>query len=196
MSAAVAAAQVAKPRYREYETIYVMRSAVAGEAAAKVAKRIEDVVQRENGRLTLVENWGRRLLAYAVKGNTRGVYVYVKYVGQGALVTEIERNLRMFDEVLKFQTVLVTEEVDWEAMNVDPDAVKFEEVQPPDPDEPEPTLAQTLGLEGVEYRGRRGDDSSDYSTNQNQVAESSDTPTQAQAPAQESSESENREEGK
>ncbi len=156
-----AAEQIEKPRYREWETIYVMRSSVTAEAAAKVAKRMEDVVAREGGRLTLVENWGRRLLAYVVKGNARGVYVYFKYVGFGELVAEIERNLRMFDEVIKFQSVLVNPEVEVESVAVDPDAVKFEEVQPPDPEDVEPTLAQTLGLDGVDLRARRMDQSAD-----------------------------------
>lgn len=156
-----AAAKLEKPRYREWETIYVMRSSVTGEAAAKVAKRMEDVIAREGGKLTLVENWGRRLLAYVVKGNTRGVYVYFRYVGFGELVAELERNLRMFDEVIKFQSVLVNPEVEVEAVAVDPEAVKFEDVQPPDPDDVEPTLAQTLGLDGVDLRARRPDPSSD-----------------------------------
>ena len=145
-----AAEIVETPRFREYETIYVMRSNVTAEAAAKVAKRVEDVVGREGGKLTLVESWGRRLLAYVVKGSSRGVYIYVKYVGYGKIVTEVERNLRMLDEVIKFQTVLVNEVVDIASLAVDPEIVKFEEVQPPDPDDVEPTLAQTLGLEIIE----------------------------------------------
>lgn len=156
-----AAEQVEKPRYREWETIYVMRSSVTAEAAAKVAKRMEDVVAREGGRLTLVENWGRRLLAYVVKGNARGVYVYFKYVGFGELVAEIERNLRMFDEVIKFQSVLVNPEVEVESVAIDPETVKFEEVQPQDPEDVEPTLAQTLGLDGVDLRSRRMERSAD-----------------------------------
>jgi small subunit ribosomal protein S6 len=156
-----AAEKLEKPRYREWETIYVMRSSVTAEAAAKVATRMEDVVAREGARLTLVENWGRRLLAYVVKGNTRGVYVYFKYVGFGEVVAEIERNLRMFDEVIKFQSVLVNPEVEVEAVAVDPEVVKFEEVRPPEPDEVEPTLAQTLGLDGVDLRARRVDTSAE-----------------------------------
>lgn len=179
------AAKVAQPRYREYETIYVMRSNVAGDGAAKVAKRVEDVVAREGGKLTVVENWGRRLLAYAVKGNARGVYVYVRYVGQGALVTELERNLRMLDEVIKFQTVLVADEVDMSSLAVDPEGVQFDEVQPPDPDDVEPTLAQTLGLEIVEKPRRveeepSGSEASGEEAAREPVAKPSD---EAEAPA-------------
>ena len=84
---------------RAYETIYVLRPDVAKEAATKVSGRVQEVVEREGGKLTLVETWGRRQLAYPVRKFKRGVYVYVRYVSGSGLVTELERNLRMLDEV-------------------------------------------------------------------------------------------------
>ncbi len=149
---------------REYETIYVMRPDLAKEAAAKVATRVEEVVGREGGRLTLVETWGRRQLAYPVSKFKRGVYVYVRYLAGGALVSELERNLRMLDEVLKFQTVLLRKEVDVDAVAVDPEVVKFEDVEPPaEGEELEESLERSLGLVDAPDRDRhsRHDDDGD-----------------------------------
>jgi ribosomal protein S6 len=87
-------------RLREYETIYVLKPDVTAESAAKIANRVEEVVTREAGKLTLVETWGRRQLAYPVTKFKRGVYLYVKYLGKGGIVTELERNLKMLDDVL------------------------------------------------------------------------------------------------
>jgi small subunit ribosomal protein S6 len=151
-------------RAREYETIYVLRPDVARESADRVAGRMQEVVGRENGTLTLVENWGRRELAYRVGRWRRGVYVYLKYVGGGSLVSEIERNLRMLDDVIKYQTVKVRDEIDAAALEIDPEVVKFEPLELPD--EPEETeeelLARTLGLRdmpgdgmGMDPRDRR-----------------------------------------
>lgn len=132
---------------RGYETIYIMRPDVAKEAAEKIATRVGEVVEREGGRLTQVETWGRRALAYPVGKLRRGVYVYVKYVGGGALVNEIERNLRMLDDVIKYQTVLVEPEVDAASVTIDPERVKFEAIEPPNPDEEqEYSLERELGL--------------------------------------------------
>jgi len=134
-------------RARGYETIYIMRPDVAKEAAEKVASRVNEVVDREGGRLTQVETWGRRALAYPVGKLRRGVYVYLKYLGGGALVSELERNLRMLDDVIKYQTVLVEPEVDVAAVAVDPELVKFEAIEPPNPDEEsEYSLERELGL--------------------------------------------------
>ena len=132
---------------RAYETIYVLRPDVAKEAASKVSTRVQEVVEREGGKLTLVETWGRRQLAYPVKKFKRGVYVYVRYVSGGGLVSELERNLRMLDEVIKFQTVMASDEVDLAALEVDPDHVKFEDIEPPPEDEVEESLERSLGLE-------------------------------------------------
>lgn len=134
-------------RAREYETIYILRPDVSRDAQERVASRVEEVVGKSGGRLTQVESWGRRALAYPVSKHKRGVYVYLKYVGGGAVVNEIERNLRMLDEVLKYQTVKTTEELDLASLQVNPENVKFEAVEPPSEDEVEESLERTLGLE-------------------------------------------------
>lgn len=143
------------PRYREYETIYLLRPTTTAETATKVAGRVREAVAREGGKLTLVETWGRRLMAYPVKGHKRGIYMYVKYAGPAGLVSEIERNLRMLDEVIKFQTVLVQDEVELESVAVDGESVEFEALELPEDDEVDPSFAQSLGLEGDDGSRRR-----------------------------------------
>ncbi len=134
-------------RVREYETIYVLRPDVSAESAAKIANRVEEVVNREAGKLTLVETWGRRQLAYPVGKLKRGVYLYVRYLGKGGIVTELERNLKMLDDVLKYQTVKLRDEVDLAGIEINPDDVKFEEIQPPAEDETEESRERALGLD-------------------------------------------------
>jgi small subunit ribosomal protein S6 len=149
----MAQAQVAGPaRAREYETIYVLRPDVTREAQEKVAGRIGEVVGKEGGRLTQVESWGRRALAYPVYKHKRGVYVYLKYIGGGPVVDEIERNLRMLDDVLKYQTVKLREDIDAATVEVIPENVKFEAVEPPGEDETEESLERSLGLEEISER--------------------------------------------
>jgi small subunit ribosomal protein S6 len=132
---------------REYESIYVLRPDVGRDSAEKISTRLQEVIRREGGTLTLVENWGRRQLAYAVSKRKRGVYVYLRYVGGGGLVAELERNLRMLDDVIKYQSVKLRDDVDIAALAIDPELVKFEPVQLPDDDEPEESYARSLGLE-------------------------------------------------
>lgn len=150
----VEAAVVVPRRAREYETIYVLRPDVARESQERIAARLSEVVQRESGKMTSLENWGRRQLAYTVSKFRRGVYVYLKYLGGGALVSELERNLRMLDDVLKYQTVQVSGEVDFETVEVSPENVRFEAVEPATQEELAEPIERLLGLEPHAERER------------------------------------------
>ena len=144
------ATEKARPMLREYETIYVLKPDIDRDGAAKVATRVEEVVVREGGKLTRVETWGRRLLAYPVQKHRRGVYVYLKYVGLGGIVSELERNLKLQDAIIKFQTVKLQDFVDATSVQVDPAEVKFEAIEPPGEEEPEESLERELGLADID----------------------------------------------
>lgn len=153
---------IARPvRLREYETIYLMKPDVTKESAGKIAARIDEVVKKLDGKLTLVETWGRRQLSYTVGRYKRAVYVYFKYVGGSGLVAELERNLRMLDDVIKFQTVLLNPEVDVAKVDIDPAAVQFEELNLPDDVEDDKALERALGFIEPQKHARSADSFSD-----------------------------------
>ncbi|MBN9167691.1 MAG: 30S ribosomal protein S6 [Myxococcales bacterium 68-20] len=154
-------AQILKSK--EYETIYILRSDVDADTADKVQGRVAEVVGRDNGKLVKVESWGRRKLAYPVGKQKKGVYIYVKYVGRGGLVQELERNLKLQDSVLKFQTVLTSAEVDVQSVTVDPEEIKFQRLELPAEEEEKESREKALGL--VDFgdgprsmRGERAED--------------------------------------
>jgi small subunit ribosomal protein S6 len=142
-----AAAAPAKRWAREYETIYILRPTVDNDAAEKIVDRVKDVISRLDGTLTKLDNWGKRKLAYPIQKNSRGIFVYLKYVGFGDLVAEIERNLRLLDEVVRFQTVLLTEDIDPASVAVDPEEVQYLHVEDEDEaEDPELERARSLGM--------------------------------------------------
>lgn len=133
------AAYAAPPkRAREYETIYILRPNAGEEAAERVSSRIVEIFEKEQGKLIQVEVWGRRRLAYKIKGHPKGVFVHLRYAGRPGLVEEIERNFRMLDAVLKYQTVRLADEVDLEAIEVDPEAIQFQGLEFAEETEEEP----------------------------------------------------------
>lgn len=133
-------------RAKEYETIYILRPDVDADTAEKVQGRVTEVVDKAKGKLVKVEAWGRRRLAYPVAKQKKGVYVYVKYVGKGGLVQEIERNLKLMDVVLKYQTVLLTSDVDAGSFTVDPEEIKFARLELPAEEEEKESRERALGL--------------------------------------------------
>ena len=140
----MATAQILKSK--EYETIYVLRPDVDADMADKVQNRVAEVIARDAGTLVKVEAWGRRKLAYPVKKHQKGVYVYVKYVGRGGLVQELERNLKLQDAVLKYQTVLTASDVDAGAIVVDAEEIKFARLELPAEEEEKESRERALGL--------------------------------------------------
>jgi small subunit ribosomal protein S6 len=146
-------------RAREYETIYILRSDVDADAAERVQARVSDALDREQGKLVKVESWGRRKLAYPIGKQRRGVYVYLKYVGGGGLVAEIERNLKLQDSVMKYMTVQTSDAIDLGTLQVDPEETKLGKFELPPEDEKEESREKQLGLVdfGPDTRGPRGD---------------------------------------
>jgi small subunit ribosomal protein S6 len=146
--------QVTAPgRAREYETIYILRPDIDADGAERIGSRLAEVVGRESGRLTKVETWGRRRLAYDIAKHRRGVYVYLKYLGGGKVVSEIERNLRLSDGVLKYQTVLVRNDVEVQGVTIADEDVKFERLElTPLEDDRDDSRERQLGLIEPERR--------------------------------------------
>jgi len=149
---------------KEYETIYILRSDVDADTADRVQARVAEVVDRGQGKLVKVEAWGRRRLAYPVAKQRRGVYIYVKFIGAGGLVQELERNLKLQDAVLKFQTVVVRDQVDLAQLKIDPEEVKFQRLELAPEEEKEESREKVLGLvEGAEApRVRREDELDEF----------------------------------
>jgi small subunit ribosomal protein S6 len=131
---------------------------VTRDAQERVASKVGEVMTKGKGKLTSIENWGRRPLSYPVNKQKRGVYVCLRYLGHGEIVAELERNLRMLDDVVKYQSVSVRKDVDPATVTVNAEDVKFEAVEPPQPGEDEgERIEQLLGFEESPERARPAD---------------------------------------
>jgi len=138
-------------RLREYETIFLVRPDLAEDLVDKIVERVRGIVQRDGGKVIRVENWGKKKTAYEVKKNLRAIYIKFLYLGTTKMVAEFERNLRMTDDVLKYQSVKISENVDPASRQVEPD-VKL----PGDPEVPEGRAAREPEAFGGDDRGFEG----------------------------------------
>lgn len=139
------ATQAAKERLREYEVIYVLAPNADNAEAERVNAKVTEVVGSFGGKLLKLDNWGRRKLAYPIQKNTRGIFVYSKFIAKPGVVAEIERNLRIADSVIRYQSSLINAAVESVDVAVDPEDVKFAPVAPAEPEE-ELSFEQRLGL--------------------------------------------------
>ncbi len=97
---------------RKYETILIANADLRDDEQTALIARYSGIITGQKGILVKGDCWGKRKLAYAIKKQTRGIYVLYEYAGGGAVVNELERNLKIDDRVLKFMTILKEDGVD------------------------------------------------------------------------------------
>lgn len=107
--------------YRKYETVMIVRPELGEDEVGRVWERVDGVLARLNGREIKRESWGKRKLAYEISKQKKGLYFYLRYLGGNDLVAELERNLRLMDDVLKFQTVLLEGDINIESFDFEKD---------------------------------------------------------------------------
>jgi small subunit ribosomal protein S6 len=96
---------------RLYELVYILPPDTTEQQAAELHQQVESVVSRMNGRIDKTENWGRRKLAYEIAHHKEGVYVLDVISGTGELMKEVDRRLRVMDQVIRHMIVRVDEEM-------------------------------------------------------------------------------------
>jgi small subunit ribosomal protein S6 len=95
---------------RKYEVMFILRPDIEAEEAEKLIAGFEATIEKGNGRLIASEKLGNRRLAYTVRKFNDGNYNLLTLEGDGALVAELERRLRVTEPVIKFITVRMDEE--------------------------------------------------------------------------------------
>jgi small subunit ribosomal protein S6 len=128
-------AEAKKRLVREYETIYLLKAETPDDQVDELKERLRAVVTREGGKVIRFTNQGKRKTAFPIAKNPKAVFMHCLYVGNPGLVGEFERNLKMMDQVTKFQSVRLADDVDFEARQVEQDvklAAVEEESRPRD----------------------------------------------------------------
>jgi small subunit ribosomal protein S6 len=95
---------------RKYELVYVVSPDATDEQVAELHTQVESIIQRMHGQLEKTDNWGRRRLAYEIGRHKEGTYVLEVINGDGELMKEIDRRLKVTDLVIRHLVVRVDEE--------------------------------------------------------------------------------------
>ena len=96
---------------RQYELVYLITPDASEQEVADLHAQIEQIVQRFSATLDKTENWGRRKLAYEIGHHREAIYVVETITGGGEVMKEIDRRLRVIDQVIRHLVVRVDEEI-------------------------------------------------------------------------------------
>ncbi|MBN2688456.1 MAG: 30S ribosomal protein S6, partial [Deltaproteobacteria bacterium] len=97
---------------RRYETIFITRADMTSENMDGIVERYRNLVSSLGGVVVRVENWGKRKLAYLIKKQRHGHYILVNFVADDKVLAEFERNLKFDEDVLRAQSVRLSDKVD------------------------------------------------------------------------------------
>ena len=122
---------------RRYETIFIVRPNATEDDIEAVTSKATTIIEGDGGTILRINKWGLKKLAYLIKKESQGYYVYVDYAGAPSSVAEIERIFRIDDRIIKYLTVKLAD-------TCDPEAVKEELAKA------EPVQAATFDVDAQE----------------------------------------------
>ncbi len=93
----------------KYELVYIIDPAVDEESRKVLVERFTALIAEQGGTVDKVEEWGKRRLAYAIDYKTEGYYVLVQFSSGSELPLELERNLKINDQVIRYQIIHLLE---------------------------------------------------------------------------------------
>ena len=86
---------------RDYELGFILNPEVSEEQTRAILERIEQIVRNYDGQTVKVNQWGRRRLAYPIQHHRDGYYVFIDMILTPETVLELDRNLKVSEEVLR-----------------------------------------------------------------------------------------------
>ena len=96
---------------RRYETIFILRPSLAENEINNVVDNTLKIISDDGGSIIQLDRWGMRKLAYLIKKEKQGFYVFMDYAAPSESVIEMERKFRIDDSVLKYMTVKIADSI-------------------------------------------------------------------------------------
>lgn len=94
---------------RHYETVCIVKPDVSEEVTKGIIQRLTAVIEEGKGKLNKLDEWGRRRLAYSIAKKADGFYFVLDYMSEPAVSKEIERIMKLNEDVIRCQTIHLIE---------------------------------------------------------------------------------------
>lgn len=90
-----------------YEHVFLARQDIAPQQIDELVNVYKGVIEAHGGKVGRVENWGLRSLAYRIRKNRKAYYVLVNIDAPAAAIAEVERQMRINEDILRYLTIRV-----------------------------------------------------------------------------------------
>ncbi len=95
---------------RTYEVVFIIDPTVSDDEVMKLSEVVQKIITGQGGTITKTEVMGKRQLAYEINHKKDGTYVLLEVEGSGAEIAELERRMRVNDQILRYMTIRVDED--------------------------------------------------------------------------------------
>ncbi len=90
-----------------YEHVVIARQDISAQQAETLAGDLAKIVENNGGKVVKTENWGLRTIAYKIEKNRKGHYFMLSFEAAGPAVAELERNVRLNEDIIRYMTIRV-----------------------------------------------------------------------------------------
>ena len=95
---------------RTYEVMYIVDTDTSQDDFTRLSENIQQIITEQGGTITKTEDMGRRTLAYPISHKSEGHYMLLEIDGTGREIAELERRMRVNDQIVRYLTVRVDED--------------------------------------------------------------------------------------
>ncbi len=93
----------------KYELALVVNAKIEDEVRTATVEKAKEYITRAGGTVTDVDDWGKKKLAYEIQHMSEGFYYFIHFDAEPGVPAEIEQNVRIMDNVLRFLVVRADE---------------------------------------------------------------------------------------
>jgi small subunit ribosomal protein S6 len=90
-----------------YENVFIARQDATAAQVEALTEAFSNIIAEQGGKVTKKEQWGLRNIAYRINKNRKGHYVLMNIEASGPAITEMERQMRINEDILRYLTVRV-----------------------------------------------------------------------------------------
>lgn len=98
-------------RRRDYETIFIVTPGAEEKNVTEIIEKLSRIIQERSGTLLRKDDWGKLRMAYEIEKHAQGRYFYLRYLGSSEIVKELERNLKLDVNIIRYQTVRLSDDL-------------------------------------------------------------------------------------
>ncbi|PYS34450.1 MAG: 30S ribosomal protein S6 [Acidobacteria bacterium] len=95
---------------RTYEVVFIVDPGVGDDEVMRLSETVQKIITSQGGHIVKTEMMGRRQLAYEINHKREGTYILLEIEGSGAEIAELERRMRVNDQILRYMTIRVDED--------------------------------------------------------------------------------------